>query len=157
MKDKEKYKLRHDARAVILRKDNKILIISSPKSKNYHHKLPGGGVEESENIEQALQREIKEEVGGKIEIVKEIGEIIQMREKYQLKQISHCFLTRLIGKLGKANLTEDEKKAGYTFEWYSIEEAIQLFCDSPEEEDAKLVQSRDYHFLMRAKQIIREG
>jgi ADP-ribose pyrophosphatase YjhB (NUDIX family) len=143
-------KTRTDVRAIITKGD-KILLISSPKSRYFHHKLPGGGIEEGENHEKALKREIKEEVGGVIEIIKDIGEFSHIRDKEKIKRVSHCFLTKLKGKLGKPEFTKAEKEAGYSLEWISLDDAIKLFSESPKDADAKWIQKRDYSFLTKTK------
>jgi len=43
-KSKEDYRIRIAARAVIIDDNKSIAILSTPKSKHYHHKLPGGGL-----------------------------------------------------------------------------------------------------------------
>src|SRR3989344_7927434 len=100
---KEDYRIRIAARAIIIDNQGNIAILSTPKSKHYHHKLPGGGLEEKENIEETLKREIKEEVGCEIEIIKEVGEIIEYKNKDNLKQTSYCFLAKIISKIEKPN------------------------------------------------------
>jgi 8-oxo-dGTP diphosphatase len=52
-------------RAIII-KENKILIIKRTKSDDVYFVIPGGGVEIGENIETAIKRECKEELGVKI-------------------------------------------------------------------------------------------
>ena len=54
------YKPRTAARAV-LKKDGRIALLHV--TKHNYYKLPGGGVDEGESIEQALERELLEEVG----------------------------------------------------------------------------------------------
>lgn len=58
---------RNIASAVIISKDNKILLgWQDSKTKGVYSNcwhIPGGGVEDGENAIQAMQREVKEEVG----------------------------------------------------------------------------------------------
>jgi len=58
------------AGAVVIREDNKILLIYGPQR---GWELPGGHVEEGENIHDALRREVKEETGIDIEIIRFCG------------------------------------------------------------------------------------
>ena len=59
-------KIRKCVGAVIYNNENKIFLMTSPKWKGYI--IPGGGIEGNESEEEALHREIKEELG--IEISK---------------------------------------------------------------------------------------
>lgn len=79
MKSKRvKMKKRLAARAVLF-KGNKIALLHVTKYK--YHKLPGGGVEKDETIEAALYREMMEETGCQIEIIKEVGKVIEHRNR----------------------------------------------------------------------------
>ncbi|MBI5223667.1 (deoxy)nucleoside triphosphate pyrophosphohydrolase [Candidatus Micrarchaeota archaeon] len=72
--------------AAIIRKQNRILICQrSNKDKNHPLKweFPGGKVENEESPEQALQREMKEELGIKTEIGKIFGASTKTYEEYR--------------------------------------------------------------------------
>lgn len=156
IKSKEDYRIRIAVRAIILNNKSNIAILSTSKSKHYHYKLPGGGLEDGEDIKEALKREIKEEVGCEIEIINEIGEIIEYKNEYNQKQTSYCFLAKLNSKIGKPNFTKEEKEAGYEVEWISIDKAIKLFKDDiPADYTAKFIQQRDYNFLLEAKKLLK--
>lgn len=49
--------------ALILNQENKILLINLMSFKNHFFALPGGGIESGEKVEEALLREIQEELG----------------------------------------------------------------------------------------------
>lgn len=78
--------------AVIVEKDGKFLLGKRNK-KNYHGYwvIPGGGVRWGETIKQAAIREIKEETGLDIEIVKLIGhqEVMNLPENYHTVVFYH--------------------------------------------------------------------
>ena len=59
---------------------------------------------EGENVEDALRREIKEEVGCESRLIKPVGMTIEYRNKYQLLHISYCFVTKVVGEIGKPDL-----------------------------------------------------
>lgn len=155
-KNKKDYWIRIAARAIILNSKGEIAILSTPKSHHYHHKLPGGGLEENEDVKKALIREIREETGCEIDIIKEVGEIIEYKNKDNLKQISYCFLAKVKGKIGKTNYTKAEKDAGYELEWMPINNVIKLFEDGkPVDYSAKFIQLRDYNFLIEGKKLLK--
>jgi hypothetical protein len=88
------FKLREAARAVLFDKDNKIALLYV--SNFNYHKLPGGGVEENEDIFQALEREVFEETGCKISVTKKIGIIHEYKEQESTFQKSYCYIVPLI-------------------------------------------------------------
>jgi 8-oxo-dGTP diphosphatase len=52
----KKFKVREAARAIVYDKDGNIAILNVSKQK--YHKLPGGGIEEGEDIQSALKRNV---------------------------------------------------------------------------------------------------
>ncbi len=83
---------RVSVRAVIFDGDNIITMFRSKKkddgTRKEYYVIPGGGVEEGESLEEALIREIKEELGIDIEIVK------YLREVEEEKAIQHFYFCR---------------------------------------------------------------
>ena len=101
-----------DVVAAIIVKNNKFFI--AQRNRNKHMGLcwefPGGKVEKNENFEQALKREIKEELNISIYINKKIGE-----ENYQDNKINvklHYYLCSHID--GEFILNEHEDSAWVT-------------------------------------------
>lgn len=74
------YKIRKAARSIVFNDFGQIALLYV--SKNNYHKLPGGGIEESESISIALNREILEEVGAESEVLGEIGLTIEYRNDH---------------------------------------------------------------------------
>ncbi len=117
-----KFRVREAARAVVYDKDGKIAVLYV--SKENYHKLPGGGIKAGEDIDQALKRECLEEIGCNIEVMGEIGETIEYRKMFGLKQISYVYLANLVGEKGNPNYTEKELANGFEIKWFSLEEAL---------------------------------
>jgi len=143
------------ARAVLFDQDKNIALLHVTKY-NYH-KLPGGGVEEGESNEQGLSRELLEETGCKTEIKEEIGEIIEYRDKYKIKNDSFCWIAEVIGEKEALNFMEDEVEEGFELEWTSLSEAIRkIGNDDPGDYQGFFIKQRDLLFLKEAEKLIKE-
>lgn len=120
------FKERLGARAVMINENYEIALMHV-SNWNYY-KLPGGGIDEGESIEQALRRELHEEAGvDEIEILGEIGEIDEIREEMMKKSIHYCYLVKLIGTLSAPKQTDKEIEEGYQIIWAkNLDEAIRL-------------------------------
>lgn len=146
-------KIRNAARAVVINERGQIALLHA--TTHSYHKLPGGGVESGEDMIQALQRELLEEVGCHAEIIAEIGEIIEYRNKWGLEQTSHCYLAKQVGELQPPQFTQSEIDEGFEIVWAdSIQVAITLLKqDTPQNYDGRFIQRRDIRLLEAAEQI----
>jgi 8-oxo-dGTP diphosphatase len=123
--DRAGYFVRHAARAVITDNDGKVALLHA-RQRDYY-KLPGGGVEQNEDIQKALEREIIEEVGCHATVTGELGIVEEWRDFHELHQISHCFVTQLAGDKGTPGFTESEIEEGFEVVWAEdIDSAIGL-------------------------------
>lgn len=152
-KDPRDLKLRSAARAVAL--DNEGLIAILHAANLGYHKLPGGGVKRKETILNALHREISEEIGCRISVVKEIGKIVELKDRINERQESYCFLAKLVGKKGKPHFIREEIKNGFEVRWVKLDEAIKILRnDHTEKYQGKFIKIRDLCFLEEAKKIM---
>ncbi len=148
--ESEKFKFRQAARAVVFDSESKIALLFV--SKKGYHKLPGGGVEEGESVEETLRRECREEIGCEIKITGEIGTIIEHRKKFKLKQESFCYLAEVIGEKGESAFVEDEIEEGFLVKWVDFDEAIKILeTDQSEDYQGKFIKIRDWAFLREVK------
>ena len=144
------YKLRKASRAIVLNDSQEIALLFV--SKNNYHKLPGGGIEAGEDIETALNREVMEEAGVRIDVLGEIGTIIEYRDKHKLLQISYCYYTEVKGDINEPSFTDEEIDRGFQLRWVSLEEAISILeNDTPDNYLGRFIQIRDLMFLKRAE------
>jgi 8-oxo-dGTP diphosphatase len=132
------YNVREAVRAVVIDNDNKIALLYVAKEDYY--KLPGGGIEELEDKETALERECLEEIGCKVEVIDEVGEVIEYRKMFQLKQISYCYLAKIVGEKGESEFTDEERDKDFKQVWVPLEESLNTINQS----NASSIEGKDY-------------
>lgn len=143
------YKIRRASRSIVLNNLGEMALLYV--SKNTYHKLPGGGIEKGESIEIALNREIMEEVGVNIDVLGEVGTIIEYRDKFQQLQISYCYCSKVKGDIKDVAFTDEEINDGFQLKWVELDEAISILeSDTPNNYVGRFIQSRDLLFLKRA-------
>lgn len=151
---------RSAARAVLLNDKGQTHLLHV--TKHGYHKLPGGGIDEGESPEQALKRELLEEVGCHAEITAELGTILEYRtydDGTGLKQTSYSYVAQQIGEQQEAALEEDEIAKGMQqILAGSIDEAIALLAgDKPLTPEGRMIQKRDITILNAAKAVLGES
>jgi len=122
------YQVREAARAVVLDAAKNVALLRVA-NKNYY-KLPGGGIEAGEDRIAALQRECLEEIGCNVDVVREVGSVVEHRKMFGIKQISYCYVAKVKGEKGTPALTPEEKAAGFQPVWLPYEEALRLMSTS---------------------------
>jgi ADP-ribose pyrophosphatase YjhB (NUDIX family) len=96
------------------------------KQRDYY-KLPGGGVDEGEDLEAALSRELLEETGSRATITEELGEVVEWRDFDQMNQVSFAYKAILVGEPDKPDFTQSEIDEGFEVRWVvNLDEAIKL-------------------------------
>ncbi len=150
------YRVREAARAIIVDETGKIALLHVSK-KNYY-KLPGGGLDDKEDILTALRRECQEEIGCDIEVVGEIGSIIEYRKFSRLKQISYCYFAKIKGEKGTPHFEKSELEDGFKEIWLSYDEATYSLAGSKatDFEGSTYIVPRDILFLQEAKKYLSE-
>ncbi|MBR5453161.1 MAG: NUDIX hydrolase [Clostridia bacterium] len=114
----------------------------------------GGGVEEGEDLDTAVRRELKEELGAEVEVICKIGVVSDYYNLIHRHNINNYFLCRAVS-FGETNLTEGEindfhlstLKLGY-------DEAIAEYEKRSSTGVGRLVANRELPVLKRAKSII---
>ena len=153
-KDMNNPRLRLGARGIVIREDGKIAIFN--KSNKNEYKLPGGGIEDDENPEEAFKREVLEETGCKIEIINKLGTTEEYKTLDNFKQISYIFVGKVVEDTKQLNVTQKEKDEGAKLIWETPENALKVITESYD----KLVASKYesvYHtrfFVLRDRKIL---
>lgn len=150
-KEVKDYSVREAVRAIVVDENRRIALLHVSR-KNYY-KLPGGGIENIENKMKALERECQEEIGCDIEVISEIGSIVEYRKMFSLKQISYCYLAKVKGRKGISDFTDSEKENGFEQVWLSFNKALKILteCKALGVEGRDYIVPRDTAFLEEAK------
>jgi 8-oxo-dGTP pyrophosphatase MutT (NUDIX family) len=149
------FSLREAARAVVLDENNLIGLLHVTRDKYY--KLPGGGLEGDEEKIIALQRECQEEIGCKVEVLHELGSTTEYWKEDSEKQISYCYLAKIIGAKGIPELTESEKERGFETVWLSYTDALRKLKEcNPIHWEGEYIVPREILFLEEAGNYIKE-
>lgn len=107
---------RKAVRAILLNDKKEIAILHKAKKNEY--KLIGGGIEKGENLEQALRREVLEETGCEIEILKELGYVEEYQTLNNFVQTSYIYVARVLKNTNQLHLTKQEKDEGAELCWF---------------------------------------
>lgn len=121
-------RLRLGARGIAIREDGKIAIFN--KSNKNEYKLPGGGIEDDENPEEAFKREVLEETGCKVEIINKLGTTEEYKTLDNFKQISYIFVGKVVEDTKQLNVTQKEKDEGAKLIWETPENALKVINES---------------------------
>ena len=114
-------------RAIVLKED-KILLLYTQRYDDYT--LPGGGVDDGEDLIAGFKRELSEETGAKnIHNIKEFGLYEEFRPWYKpdfdiMKMQSYCYTCEIDAQLGVTNFEDYEIKNGMKVVWLPIVDAI---------------------------------
>ncbi len=107
----------------VLIKDGKVLLIHRIKNGEDYYTFPGGGVEEGENVDEALKREMKEELS--LDVLKYrklfVNEITDRNEVFY-------FIEEFEGipELGGPERERMSTENQYALEWHPIKELPRL-------------------------------
>ncbi len=128
------YTFRLVVRLIIFDHDNKLALVGTK-----YRWLPGGGVEEGENLMEACIRETREEVGVNLTEIKEIALTEEFRAKIGRHQETHFFTAKVVGKKGKIETTQADE-LGLEVEWHTLEDAVKLL-----EQEVRTIPFESYH------------
>lgn len=148
----EALKPKRATRTVLLDDDGKVAIINV--TKHGYYKIPGGGVEDGEEIEVAARREVMEEAGCDCAIVGELGRLETEVPVWGMLDISDGFIARVIGEKMQPKYEEWENERGFRVEWFeSLDLAIATIENNVVKEPGMdALQSRDLVFLKLARE-----
>ena len=91
--------------------------------------LPGGGIDENETDNDAITRELQEELGATVRDIQEIGSVVQYRNFLNKRYIINGYIATLEYGGGSTN-PQDEGEAQFTQEWLPVADALELVSNS---------------------------
>lgn len=114
----------------------------------------GGGVEKGENLEEAIKRELKEELGAEVEILREIGIVSDYYNHVHRHNINHYFLCK-VRSFGEKNLMPYEIR-DFRMETLklSYEEAIKEYEKCSNTKLGRLIAQREVPVLEEAERML---
>lgn len=114
----------------------------------------GGGVEADENLEEALKRELKEELGANVEIIDRIGVVDDYYNLIHRHNINNYYLCKAIS-FGKKHLTPDEINEFHLSTLkLSYDEALREYNRCANTRIGKLIAARELPILKQAKNLL---
>ena len=109
--------------AAIIIKDNKILLIHRIKNGQEYYVFPGGGVKEEESLEEAISREIKEELTLDIKLFKQIFSITNQNQEEHYFLVEDFDGTPILNGEERERMNENNQ---YMPTWIKLDKAINL-------------------------------
>ena len=145
------------ARAVVLDENNSIIILEIKRNDifgNYSYlETPGGGVEANESINHALKRELEEEIGVNVKIIKKLGVVKDYYNLLNRQNENHYFLVKVASKTKIHHESFGDTLISKILSM-PLDEVIKIYEEENNIDIIKLVKQRELPILLEAKRII---
>ena len=116
----------------------------------------GGGVESGENLEEAIKRELFEELGAEVKVMCKIGVVSDYYNLIYRHNVNNYYLCRAIS-FGNRHLTVDEMdKWHLTTLRLTFDEAVAEYEKCRDSRLGRIIANRELPILLRAKEILGE-
>ena len=113
-----------------------------------------GGVENGENPDEAIKRELKEELGADVDIICKIGTVKDFYNLIHRRNINNYYLCR-IKSLGEKNMTKEEIEEFHLATLkLSYDEAAAEYNRCSKTKLGKLIAERELPILKRARELM---
>ena len=130
------------ARAILVNEAAQYAVMHEKATNLYM--LPGGGIEDGEDAEAAITREILEETGCSCDSIIPLGIISENRFHANCTRLSYFFVIHTSTKQAIPCFTREERELGTEVKWVSLDELLHLIRDCEcGSENRKFLQARD--------------
>ena len=149
---------RQIARAVVFDDDGYFYFVRVDRDDDFGRAIcietAGGGVEDGENLEVAIHRELEEELGASVEVVCKIGVVSDYYNLIKRHNINNYYLCRAIS-FGEKHMTEDEVHQFHLSTLkLTYDEAVSEYEKRRETPLGRIICNRELPILKRAKEIL---
>ena len=117
-----------------------------------HLETPGGGVDQGEGLQEALIRELDEELGAQVKIINEVGYIDIEYNLLNRIDRENYFCCKLENLNHKSHLLDYEKTLFDKIIWLSYDELIDMLTNYPEVLVGKMIHKREKIVFEYAKE-----
>jgi len=148
-------KTKYATRTVLLDDENRVAVINVGKYGYY--KIPGGGVEDGEDLRKSAQREVLEEAGCDCEIIAELGRMETDIPGWDMHDVSDGFIARVVGEKKAPEFDDYEQERGFSLEWHeNLADVIRMIeaNNNVTDPDAAILQARDLAYLRLAAEYL---
>ena len=155
--------INHDrmiVRAIVVDDEDSFFFVRANRNDDFGRatliETAGGGVEQGEDLDTAIRRELKEELGVDVELICKRGVVSDFYNLIHRHNINNYFLCRTIS-FGDKQLTEDEKEKFHLSTLkLKYEEALAEYEKCRCSKLGRLVADREVPVLKRAKELLQE-
>ena len=152
---------RRIARAIVYDDDGYFYFVRAERDDDFGRatliETAGGGVEADEDLDSAIKRELKEELGAEVDVICKIGVVSDYYNLIHRHNLNNYFLCKVIS-FGDRHLTQDEIEDFHLSTLkLTYEEAIAEYEKRCETRLGRLIANRELPILRKAGTIIGQG
>ena len=149
---------RNVVRAIVFDEEDKFYFVRAVRDDDFGKatliETSGGGVEENEELLDAIKRELKEELGVEVDVICKIGVVSDYYNLIHRHNINNYFLCK-VKSFGDKKLTKEEMDDFHLSTLrLSYEEACKEYEYRANSKLGKLISNRELPILHRAKEIL---